>query len=172
MAPHHWFVQPVVGSYISFGVGYCFIWYKAMREASSKDKAISSHTFFFIRFPLGIGSHNLNLMGKVTQEAIRTAIIQELRNDWRKLEWRGINIDIVDGIERVEPTLAADFKYEGSGEYEFSAQISFWVKYPENADELHNKSYRIFPCCKVSIKETEDCFKTKIILPIHLQKLY
>ena len=111
-------------------------------------------------------------MGKVTQEAIRTAIIQEFRNDWRKLEWRGINIDIVDGIERVEPTLAADFKYEGSGEYEFSAQISFWVKHPENADELHNKSYRIFPCCKVSIKETEDGFRTKIILPIHLQKLY
>ena len=25
MAPHHWSVQPVVASYISFGVGYCFI---------------------------------------------------------------------------------------------------------------------------------------------------
>ena len=54
MAPHQWFVQPKLGLYISFGVGYCFIWYKAMREASSKDKAISSHTFFFTRLYLGI----------------------------------------------------------------------------------------------------------------------
>ena len=111
-------------------------------------------------------------MGKITPEAIRTALIQELRNDWRQLEWRRINVDMVDSIERVEPTLAADFKYEGSGEYEFSAQISFWLKDPEHADDFHNESYRIFPCCKVSIKETEGGFITNIIPPIHLQKLY
>jgi hypothetical protein len=25
VAPHRWFVQPVVALYITFGVGYCFI---------------------------------------------------------------------------------------------------------------------------------------------------
>ena len=65
-----------------------------------------------------------------------------------------------------------DFEYEGSGEYEFSAQISFWVKYPDNANELRNESYRIFPNCKVSIKETEGGFTTEIIPPIYLQKSY
>ena len=25
VAPHHWFVQSLVASYITFGVGYCFI---------------------------------------------------------------------------------------------------------------------------------------------------
>ena len=25
IAPHRWFVQPVVALYITFGVGYCFI---------------------------------------------------------------------------------------------------------------------------------------------------
>jgi hypothetical protein len=34
VAPHHRFVQPLLASYISFGVGcYCFIRTKAMREA-------------------------------------------------------------------------------------------------------------------------------------------
>lgn len=111
-------------------------------------------------------------MGKVTPDAIRTALIQELRIDWRKLEWRGINVDMVGGIEKVELTLANDFKYEGSGEYEFSAQISFWVKNSGDAVEFHNESYRTSPYCKVSIKETEGGCTTKIIPPIHLQKSY
>ena len=56
MAPHHWFVQPVVGLYISFGVGYCFIQQQGQCEKPHQlDKAVSSHTFFFIRFLLGIG---------------------------------------------------------------------------------------------------------------------
>ncbi len=46
LAPHHWFVLPVVAPYITFGVGYCFIHAKAMREAILQDKAISSHTLF------------------------------------------------------------------------------------------------------------------------------
>jgi hypothetical protein len=33
VAPHHWFVQPYLAPYITFGVGYCFIHSKAMREA-------------------------------------------------------------------------------------------------------------------------------------------
>ena len=39
-------------------------------------------------------------MGKVTQDAIRTALIQDLRIDWSKLEWRGVNVDMVSGIEK------------------------------------------------------------------------
>ena len=55
MAPHHWFVQPLVGLYISFGVGCCFIHSKGNARAREWDKAISSHTFFFTRYSLGIG---------------------------------------------------------------------------------------------------------------------
>ena len=37
VAPHHRFVQPMLASYISFGVGcYCFIHAEAMREAREK----------------------------------------------------------------------------------------------------------------------------------------
>ena len=25
VAPHHWYVQPLLATYISIGVGYCFI---------------------------------------------------------------------------------------------------------------------------------------------------
>ena len=39
VAPHHRFVQPMLASYISFGVGcYCFIHAEAMREAREKGK--------------------------------------------------------------------------------------------------------------------------------------
>ena len=58
VASHHWFVQPSVALYITFGVGYCFIHAKAMREAILQDKAISSHTLFFIRFHRGIRGLN------------------------------------------------------------------------------------------------------------------
>lgn len=56
IASHLWFVQPVVGSYISIGVGYCFIQQQRQCEKPHQlDKAISSHTLFFIRYLLGIG---------------------------------------------------------------------------------------------------------------------
>jgi hypothetical protein len=54
IAPHHWYVQPLLASYIFFGVGYCFIHAKAMREALLQDKAIRSHTFFIKKLRLGI----------------------------------------------------------------------------------------------------------------------
>ena len=47
-------MQPVVAFCISIGVGYCFIHSKGNARACYKDKAVSSHTFFFIRFHLGI----------------------------------------------------------------------------------------------------------------------
>lgn len=111
-------------------------------------------------------------MGKVTQDAIHTKLIQKIHSEWKSLRWIGINVDMIDDIERVEPTLAVDFKYEGSGEYDFSARISFWVKNSEHADDLHNLSYRIFPSCKVFIQETEGGFTTNIVPPIYLQKSY
>ena len=55
IASHHWLVQPVVAFCISIGVGYCFIHSKGNARAREWDKAISSHTFFFIRYSLGIG---------------------------------------------------------------------------------------------------------------------
>ena len=55
IASHLWFVQPVVGSYISIGVGYCFIQQQGQCEKPHQlGKAVSSHTFFFIRYSLGI----------------------------------------------------------------------------------------------------------------------
>ena len=55
MAPHHWSVQPVVASYISFGVGYCFIQQQRQCEKPHQlDKVISSHTLFF--YPLSFGN--------------------------------------------------------------------------------------------------------------------
>ena len=41
VAPHHRFVQPILASYISFGVGcYCFIHAKAMREPENEVRQI------------------------------------------------------------------------------------------------------------------------------------
>ena len=173
MAPHHWFVQPVVGLYISSGVGYCFIRYKAMREAPSKDKAISYHNFFLFATLWELDSTAFTThMGKITNEAIRIKLLHEIRDNWRKLEWQIPNLDMIQDFEKVEPILSTDFRYEGSGEeYKFSANVYFMVKEPNNAFGVNRKSYRIFPDCKMSIEETGDDFKVKIIEPIHLLKL-
>ena len=66
VAPHRWFVQPLVASYITFGVGYCFIHSKGNAKTRVWDKAVSSHTLFFIRFHLGIGKHNTSITMKFT----------------------------------------------------------------------------------------------------------
>ena len=39
IAPHRWYVQPLLALYITFGVGYCFIHSKGNAKAKSKDKA-------------------------------------------------------------------------------------------------------------------------------------
>ena len=63
IASHLWFVQPVVGSYISIGVGYCFIQQQGQCEKPHQlGKAISSHTFFFIRYSQGIGWHSFKII--------------------------------------------------------------------------------------------------------------
>ena len=51
VAPHHWFVQPLLASYISFGVGcYCFIRTKAMREAKEMGETniVPTPYFFYL----------------------------------------------------------------------------------------------------------------------------
>ena len=59
IASHLWFVQPVVGSYISIGVGYCFIQQQGQCEKPHQlGKAVSSHTFFFIRYLRELDSIN------------------------------------------------------------------------------------------------------------------
>ncbi len=62
VAPHHWFVQPDLAPYITFGVGYCFIpFQRQMRRPNLRDKAnIVPTPYFFIhinRRLLGIGLH-------------------------------------------------------------------------------------------------------------------
>ena len=58
VAPHHWYVQPILAFHISIGVGYCFIHSKGNAKTRVWDRAISSHTFIYIRYSLGIGEQN------------------------------------------------------------------------------------------------------------------
>ena len=53
VAPHHWFVQPLVALYITFGVGYCFIHAKAMREAILQDKNNKFPHLIFLSASIG-----------------------------------------------------------------------------------------------------------------------
>ena len=72
-------------------------------------------------------------MGKVTNAAIKIKLINEIRENWREKEWQGINFDMIQSLEKVEPTLSPDFRYEGSGEeYKFSADIYFMIKEKNN----------------------------------------
>ena len=111
-------------------------------------------------------------MGKVTNDTIRKKLLHEIRENWRELKWQGINLDTIKDLEKVEPILSDDFRYEGSGEeYKFSANIYFMVTEPNNQFGVNRKSYRIFPNCKMSIRETDDDFIVKITEPILLHKL-
>ena len=49
VAPHHWFVQPLLAFYISFGVGYCFIHSKGNAKTGVWGKADSSTPFYVER---------------------------------------------------------------------------------------------------------------------------
>jgi hypothetical protein len=49
VAPHHRFVQPLLASYISFGVGYCFIHSKGNAKTGVWGKAnIVPHLFYIM----------------------------------------------------------------------------------------------------------------------------
>ena len=111
-------------------------------------------------------------MGKVTENAIKIKLINEIRDNWRNLEWQGVNLDLIENLEKVEPTLSSDFRYEGSGEeYEFSANVYFMVKENINQNGMDRRLYKIFPYSKMLIEETGDDFKVIITKPIPLHKL-
>lgn len=109
-------------------------------------------------------------MGKVTADAIRTRLIRLISNSWMELRWEGINIDMIHSIETVAPILI-DFQYEGSGDYKFSADISFMVKEQNNPFGMHRERFRIFPHSKMSIIETDIDFNIEVSSQLPLQKL-
>lgn len=111
-------------------------------------------------------------MGKVSNNAIKIKLLHEIRKNWRELKWQGINLDTIKALEKVEPILSDDFRYEGSGEeYKFSANVYFMVTKQNNPNGEDRKFYRIFPDCKMSITEIGDDFVIKITEPILLHKL-
>lgn len=109
-------------------------------------------------------------MGKVTADAIRTRLMHLIRNSWKELQWKGINVDMIHNIENVAPILI-DFQYEGSGDYLFSADISFMVKEQNNPFGMHRERFRIFPHSKMSIIETDIDFNIEVSSQLPLQKL-
>ena len=109
-------------------------------------------------------------MGKVTADAIRTRLMHLIRNSWKELQWKGINVDMIHNIENVAPILI-DFQYEGSGDYLFSADISFMVKEQNNPFGMHRERFRIFPHSNMSIIETDIDFNIEVSSQLPLQKL-
>ena len=81
VAPHHRFVQPLLASYISFGVGcYCFIRTKAMREAKEMGETnIVPTPFFFICFLLGIGWRIINTSIKNHKDMMKRKLSKDDR---------------------------------------------------------------------------------------------
>ena len=113
----------------------------------------------------------MNDMGKVTEDAIKIKLINEIRDNWRELEWQGIDLDSIQDLERVEPTLCADFRYEGSGEeYKFSAKVYFMIKVNAEQNGMNRRVYTIFPYSKMLIEEIGNDFNVKITTPIPLCK--
>ena len=109
-------------------------------------------------------------MGFVTVEAIKIKLSKHIREYWRNLPWDGIDINTVNDLDQVSPILNDNFRYEGQGEYDFSADISFMVKEVHNPYGSHREQYRIFPFCKISIKELYNDFTIEITSSIMLQR--
>jgi hypothetical protein len=111
-------------------------------------------------------------MGKVTCDAIKFKLAQKIKVEFLDLEWKGVDVRIVESIDSLQPILASDFRYEGHGEYEFSGDINFMVKDKNTQNDSHREFYRIYPCCKMYIKEKEDDFDIEISSSIFLQKKF
>lgn len=109
-------------------------------------------------------------MGFVTVDAIKVKLSKYIREHWRNLPWNGIDMDMVHDLDEVSAIINDRFRYEGQGEYEFSADISFMVKEVNNPFGTHRKLYRIFPFCKMSIEESDNDFKIEITSSIILQR--
>ena len=108
-------------------------------------------------------------MGKVTEDAIRAKLKKQIKEQFEDLEWIGIDKACVCNIDSIQPFLAKNFKYEGFGEYDFSAEIGFMVKERNNEFGSHREFYRIYPLCKMRIEESKLDFDIAIISPIYLQ---
>ena len=111
-------------------------------------------------------------MGKVTEDAIRAKLKKQIKEQFEDLEWIGIDKACVCNIDSIQPFLAKNFKYEGFGAYDFSAEIGFMVKEINNEFGSHREFYRVFPFSKMVIQECDKDFNIKIISPILLQKNY
>ena len=111
-------------------------------------------------------------MGKVTCDAIKLKLAQKLKTRFSELEWIGVDLTEVKSIDFLQPILPNDFIYEGCGEYEFSADIHLMIKDENSENDSHKEFYRIDPCSKMCIKETDDDFDIEILSSIFLQKKF
>lgn len=109
-------------------------------------------------------------MGKVTPDVIRIRLTQTIRNNWKTLEWKGINLGQTTDIDKVEAVLRADFQYSGKDTYDFYAHIRFLETYPDNKSEQHIQSYETVNG-KMEIEESNDDFTITIASPIILQRI-
>ena len=81
VAPHHWYVQPILAFNISIGVGYCFIHSKGNAKTRVWDKAISSCTFFVLSaFIRELGSATIKTMSIQHDKA------NEIEKEWGNKE--------------------------------------------------------------------------------------
>ena len=100
-------------------------------------------------------------MGKVTEHAILLRLIRIIKDQFKNLQWQGVNITRVKEVEWLEPTLG-NFKYEGSGEYNFSARIKFLVTDQNKETEAHSEIHEINPPGKIIIEESKQDFEITI----------
>ena len=109
-------------------------------------------------------------MGKVTPDAIRIRLTQTIRNNWKILEWKGINIDQITDIDKVDAVLRADFQYSGKDTYDFYAHIRFLETYPDNKSNQHIQSYETMNG-QMEIEELNEDFTITIMSPIILHRI-
>ena len=109
-------------------------------------------------------------MGKVTPDAIRIRLTQTIRNNWKTLEWKGINLDQITDIDKIDAVLRTDFQYSGKDTYDFYAYIRFLETFPDNKSEQHIQSYET-KNGKMEIKESNDDFTITIVSPIILHRI-
>ena len=111
-------------------------------------------------------------MGKITCDAIKLKLAQKLKTQFSALEWIGVDITEVKSIDFLQPILSGDFMYEGRGEYDFSADVHLMIRDKNSENDFHKEFYRIYPCCKMYIEETDDDFDVEILSSIWLQKKF
>ena len=109
-------------------------------------------------------------MGKVTSDAIRIRLTQTIRNNWKTLEWKGIDLDQIADIDKVDAVLRTDFQYSGKDTYDFYAYIRFLETYRDNKSEQHIQSYETING-KMEIEESNDDFTITIVSPIILHRI-